>query len=206
MDRAQKCSTLPETSPLLLFRLSRGKKSQLFLQVCCMSANLLSTVASMGDWFHWSTSAPLRGAKRAEQHDLVQQWKKFSWGDIYALPYRQLPRQSSLPKILLFVQDVFRLNSDLLSLRFQHNVQKPVQSLYGHSGCSACFILGFSLPDESLAKFQTISNMFALVHCRLIWSLPSRIKIGGKAGYLYNLIISHQFCLRANGRRHFASG
>lgn len=49
--------------------------SELFVQVCSMSAGLHWTVAGMGDWFYWSPSAPLsasggRGAKWAEQHDL----------------------------------------------------------------------------------------------------------------------------------------
>lgn len=55
--------TPKETSPLLLFRLPGGKifsvDSELFVQVCSMSACLHWTVTRMGDWFYWSTPAPL---------------------------------------------------------------------------------------------------------------------------------------------------
>lgn len=72
--------TPKETSSLCSFSLSIGKKvssvdSELFVQVCSMSAGLHWTVAGMGDWFYWSTSAPLsvsggRREKWAELHDL----------------------------------------------------------------------------------------------------------------------------------------
>lgn len=74
MDKTQKCSTLPKKLPLCSFSDFQEEKktssvdSELFVQVCSMSACLHWTVTGMGDWFYWSTSAPLsmsrgRGAK-----------------------------------------------------------------------------------------------------------------------------------------------
>lgn len=74
MDKTQKCSTLPKKLPLCSFSDFQEEKnvssvdSELFVQVCSMSASLHWTVAGMGDWFYWSTSALLsvnrrRGAK-----------------------------------------------------------------------------------------------------------------------------------------------
>lgn len=71
MDKAQKCSALPEKlPPLLLLRLFRevvagsGRDeegtpadSELFVQVCSLSAGLQRTVAWMGGWFYWSACA-----------------------------------------------------------------------------------------------------------------------------------------------------
>lgn len=68
MDQTQKYAPT-QTSTLLRFRLSGGEKkkvtspdSELFVQVCSVSAGLQWTVAWMGDWFYWSNSAHFRGA------------------------------------------------------------------------------------------------------------------------------------------------
>lgn len=58
VDRTQKCSTLPNKLPLNFISDFKEEKnssadSELFVQVCNMSADLHWTVAGMGDWFYW---------------------------------------------------------------------------------------------------------------------------------------------------------
>lgn len=156
-----------ETSPLLLFRLSGGKKSPLqtvsylYRSAACLQA---CSGLSLG-WVAGFTGLPLLPSEgQSERNSMIwaQQWKQFSWADIYVVPYRQLPHQCSSPKILLFVQDVFRLNSDSLSLRFRHNVQKQVRSSYGHSDCN-------------LVYFRFLSSNFCPFQYVCFGSLPSNL-------------------------------
>ncbi len=187
--------TPKETSPLLLFRLSGGKKassvdSELFVQVCSMSAGLHWTVAGMGDWFYWSPSAPLcvssrRGAKWAEQHGLGVVVETVFLGRPVCGALQATSSLVWLAKNPIDCAGCPQPEFRFIKSEIPNNVQKQAQSLHGHSNCNTWCISGFSLP----------SNNFQYV---CFGSLPSNVvpskqykKRGGTAGYLYNLVVSH---------------
>lgn len=95
MDRTQKCSTLPNKLPLNFISDFKEEKnssadSEVFVQVCNMSADLHWTVAGMGDWFYWCTMGERDIASGTARSG---QWKQFSLAVMYLLPYRHPPRE-----------------------------------------------------------------------------------------------------------------
>lgn len=88
------------------------------MRVCTVSAGLQWTVAWMGGWFYWSTSAPLRATKSAEQPDLgVAVETIFPGQTRCAVPFWTTSSLVGLTfKFPLFVQDAYGVILDSLSL------------------------------------------------------------------------------------------
>lgn len=185
MDRTQKCSTLPEKLPLCSFSDFLEGKSHFSRQwVICTGLQRVCRFAVDCRLDGWLVLLVYLCSPQRDKVSGTAQSGRSS-GNSFPGQTRYDTR--------CFTDNVLisAAHQKSYCLSSQHDAQKHVQPLYVHSDCTTWYNSAFCPPDESLSKFQTNSNMFALVFCHLIWSLPSGIKTGGTAGYLYNLMVSH---------------
>lgn len=150
--------TPKETSPLLLFRLSGGKKNLLCRQwVICTG---LQHVCMLALDCHWDGWLVLLVYLCSPQHEPRERSKVSgtAWSGVAVETVflgrpvcGALKATSSLVWLTKKSYWLHRMSSDwisnLLSLRFPHNAQKQAQYLHGQSNCNTWYI-SVSLPQD----------------------------------------------------------